>query len=116
MRPEWSFTVHDSPVLAPPDFRYLPSVVRLRGSDDSADPTWGRWHGSGFRIRDLPSFYYGRIYYGGDHETAGTCGACGSMDTRVIFLDNCQDQSGADIDLEIQCRACGKFTLYKGFA
>ncbi len=71
------------------------------------------WHGSGFQLSDLPCYAKGVDFF---FEKVQQCGRCKSRDIAVVYLSNWYDQSGADIDLEVVCKACGGFTQYKGWA
>lgn len=112
-RPEWSCEVLARPSWVPPNWRSLPAWVRLDSGDDDNDN--GCWTGSGFQVLDLPP-YHGVKAFGYCHDEACVCGKCGSTDTAAIWLHHVMDQSGADIDVEIVCRACGAFTLWNGYA
>lgn len=113
MTPGWSKTTSKMPTLAPADYRTLPA----RTSDyPETDNYLNVWRGSGFQPHELPCYPRGRETPGYPFLNKDKCGKCGSTDTSAIFLCNWYDQSGADIELEIECRACGTYTQYYGFA
>jgi hypothetical protein len=104
-RAVWSSKVSSEPSLAPKDYRSLPPIVRL----DDGDWYSGLWHGSGFQVSDL------QRQYRWENGEPSACAACGSKRTRCIYFKSYFDQSGKDIDLELVCRDCGKYTLYNGY-
>ncbi|MCC6276108.1 MAG: hypothetical protein IT569_09640 [Leptospiraceae bacterium] len=102
--PSFEFTVSKRPILAPSNYQELDPCVSLTEGKD-----WhiGRWHGSGFRIKDL---IQGVWWY----SEASKCGSCNSSKTLCIYLDNDVHQFSANVKLELVCLKCGKFTQYDG--
>ncbi len=102
--PSFDFQVSDAPSWAPLDFADLDPCVSIQEAK-----SWhsGRWHGSGFRVKDLIS---GVWWY----REASKCGACRSPKTLCIFLENDVAQFSCEVKLEIVCLKCGKFTQYSG--
>lgn len=60
-------------------------------------------------LKEHPLYKQASVQYvdGGD-----VCGACKSTDTLCTYFYNWEDLVGKDIEVELECRACGKFTLY----
>jgi hypothetical protein len=104
-RATWTSKVTDTPSLAPKDYRSLPPMVRI----DDGDWYSGLWHGSGFQIRDL------QRTYSWENGEPHACAHCGSEETRCIYFNSFFDQTGKDIDVELECARCGKYTHYNGY-
>jgi len=106
MTPVWTFQVHKTPQKAPKNYKTLPPYT---GNGNSVN---GVWKGSGFSLDDLNIFSGS---YREDLEYACRCNSCHSRNVFIIYLDHTRDQSGCDIDLEVECLDCKVFTLAKGW-
>jgi hypothetical protein len=105
--PTWTSTVSDAPQRAPADFRGLPRVVRIWTSENWPEAR-GTWQGSGFDPRKFEGARWWHL------EGARTCAACRSARTRCVYLHADPGQWGIVMHVELECRECGKFTLWDG--
>jgi len=105
--PQWTFSISDTPGLAPADYFKMEACVQIR-SDANWPEVRGTWIGSGFQVKDLP----GAKWY--HSEKATKCGNCKSKKTDCIYLYAEPAQSWIVIDIELKCKNCGKYTHWNG--
>jgi hypothetical protein len=98
----WSKEVHTRPTRAPSHFAELPPAVRF----SAARALVVEYHGSGFQPADVLG------QQTGPHTAMNECGACGSTDTRAIYLKYFHHMVESEVIVELVCAVCGKFTVH----
>ena len=105
--PTWEFTVSDKPQMAPEYFKALDRCVKVQTCENWPEVR-GRWIGSGFKVKELS----GSSWY--HSEDAETCGSCKSANTECIYIYAEPAQTWFIAEIELVCKDCGRFTLWKG--
>ncbi len=97
----YSIRKDNKAIAAPGNYKKLKPMERIEES-------YPVYAGSGIPIKEIPLYDEYNIWIGGD----GICGHCNSKNTLCIYFSYSASNVDKSASFEVECRDCGKFTLY----